>query len=134
MMRFLRYVGRGYRLAHTIWALLASFICVVLVFGGGGHPPPIIFLPIVLAVWCVGHLVLWGISRLEAKGRELMAKAEGETSSWPFGLMIALIGSGLVSCVGLVQLGGTLILGKWYPFTGTLGRPQWRCPWHMGFV
>jgi hypothetical protein len=49
-----------------------------------------------------------------------MAKAKGERGSWPPALIVVLIGAGLVSCVGLVQLGGTLLLGKWYPFKGTL--------------
>jgi hypothetical protein len=31
-----------------------------------------------------------------------------------------LIGTGLVSCQGLVQAGGTLLLSNWYPFAGTL--------------
>jgi hypothetical protein len=120
MVRYLRYVGSGFRLAHTIWALLAASLCILLVVGGGGHPPPIIFLPVVLVIWCSGHVALWGIRRLEARGRELTAKTTVERESWPPGLIIALIGTGLVACVGLVQLGGTLLLGNWYPFAGTL--------------
>ena len=120
MVRYLRYVGGGFRLAHTIWALLAASLCVLLVVGGGGHPPPIIFLPVVLVIWCLGHVALWGIRRLEARGRELTPEAKGERGSWPLGLIIALIGTGIVVCVGLVQLGGTLFLGKWYIFADTL--------------
>lgn len=121
MVSIAKIIRGGFRLAHVLWALLAAGICVLLVAaGGGGHPPPIIFLPVVLVVWCLGHLALWGIGRLVARGREFAGVTKSARESWPLGLIVALIGCGLVSAVGLVQLGGTLLLSNWYPFAGWL--------------
>ncbi len=100
--------------------MLAVSLSVLLVVAGGGHPPPIVFLPVVLAVWGLGHTALWGIGKLAARGREAAAEAEGAKRTWPPGLLVALVGTGLVSCLGLVQVGGTLLLGELYPFAGAL--------------
>ncbi len=122
MMQFVRKFGAGFGLAHTLWALLGTLICVLLVIGGGsGHPPAIILLPVVLAVWSAGHLALWGIRWLAALGRASTQKSNDEISSWPSELIIVLIGAGLASCVGLVQLAGLLVPGGYYPF----GRGLW---------
>ena len=116
---FLRYPVE-YTLArlHIIWALLSASLCVFLVFAdGSGHPPIVIFLPLVLAIWCFGHGALW---RQVAGGKELAAQGKGQIDTWPPGLIVALIGTGIVSCVGIVQLAGTLLIGMTYPFAGSL--------------
>ncbi len=119
-MRFPKFAGRGFRLAHVVWALLAASLSVLLVVAEGGHPPPIVFLPVVVVAWGLGHAALWGIGKLAARGREAATKAGGAVGAWPPGLIVALIGTGLVACVGLVQIGGSLLLGEWYPFAGAL--------------
>lgn len=122
MMQFVRKPGKGFRLAHTIWALLAAGLCGLLVAGGGsGHPPAIILLPVVLAMWCAGHLILWATRRLEAKGRASIDKANGQEAngragSWPPELIIMLIGSGLAGCAGLLLLAGLVVPGGFNPF------------------
>ncbi len=118
-MRFLKSAGRGFRLAHTLWAMLAASLSVLFVVADGGHPPPIVFLPVVFAVWGLGHAALWGIGKLAARGREAAAKAGGAAGAWPPGLIVALIGTGLATCMGLVQI-GALLLGERYPFGGAL--------------
>ena len=97
---------------HTIWALLGAFLCVLFVVGGGGgHPPAIILLPLVFAMWCTGHIILWGIRRLAATGKASVQKSNGDVCSWPPELIIILIGTGLVGCAGLLQLAGLLVPG-----------------------
>jgi hypothetical protein len=116
-----RKIGKAFRPVHVIWALIGVFFSALLIFGGsGGHPPAIIFLPFVLAIWCLGHAVLWIVSKLEAEGRKSVEKTEGEVGSWPPELMLLLIGSGLVSCAGIVFLVGSLFAGGWLPFPDNL--------------
>lgn len=121
MMQFVRKFGTRIGLAHTIWALLGASLCVLLVAGGGsGHPPAIILLPVVLAMWCAGHLIIWGIGRLAALGRASNRKTNGEAAAWPPELIIILIGTGLAGCSGLLQLAGLVVPGGLYLIEGRL--------------
>ena len=48
------------RLAHSLWAMLGTAGCLMLVVaGGGGHPPAIAFLPAILVNRLLGHNALW---------------------------------------------------------------------------
>ncbi len=117
MAGFTKYFGGRFKWAHLVWAFLALGLSLLPIFGGGtGHPPAILLLPLVLVLWGIGHVVLWGIAWLMVKGRS----AEGTPGSWPVGLIIALIGTGLVGFHGAVQLVVTFAIGEWYPFKGAL--------------
>ena len=109
-------VRRSRRVAHALWAGIAVSVSLLLVFGGRGHPPPIIFLPLVIVVWVVGHFTVWGVEWLAAKGQRLASENEGRNKSWPVGLRLALIGTGVAASIGLLQIIVTGYQGKMYPF------------------
>ena len=118
---FGKLVGGRFRWTHLVWAVLGLGASLLLVFGGGqGHPPAILFLPLVLVIWCLGHAALWGIALLAAKGRKLAGTTEGARDAWPPGLVVASVGTGVVAFLGLLQLVVTLVLVGWYPFEGVL--------------
>jgi hypothetical protein len=94
-------------------------VSLFLVLAGEGHPAPIIFLPLVAVIWVVGHIVIWGVGWLAAKGRRrLDTTAEPATQSWPVGLRLALIGTAVGASVGIIQIVVTAYLGRLYPYHG----------------
>jgi hypothetical protein len=104
-------------LAHVAWAALALIVCLFLVLTKQtGHPPPIVLVPFVLVAWVVGHGLIWGVQYLAAKGRRTTAGVAAEGPPWPVGLRLALIGTGAGALVGVLQLVGTLLRGRWYPY------------------
>jgi hypothetical protein len=106
----------GRRLAHAVWAAVGVVACLLLVLTGrGGHPPAIILLPLVLAAWAVGHGLIWGALRLAAAGRRGVAHTAGR-ESWPPGLKVVLVGTAAATLAGVVQIVGTVLTGRWYPF------------------
>ena len=109
--------GRGAgRFAHLAWLALGISISVLLVFGGEGHPPPLVFLPLVLLLWVLGHLGIWGAGRLAAKGRRAASGTAGGRGSWPAGLRLALLATGIGASIGVLQAAVSLYLGRWYPY------------------
>lgn len=70
MARFGPGLGKHSLRVQLAWGLLglgaAGFL---LVFGGGGHPPAIIYLPMVLAVWALGHAVFFALCWLVVRVR-----------------------------------------------------------------
>lgn len=109
-----------WRWAHIIWALFAGSVCVLLIAAGGGHPPPIVFVPIVVVVWVMVHLALWGARGLAVRGRVRTSAAGGEKQSWPPELIVILVATVIASFLGLLQLTVTLLLGQSWPFRGAL--------------
>ena len=90
-----------FRILHIVWAILGVIACVILVTSKGGHPPAIILLPIALIFWVVGHILLWIISKLFARGKKLEVRTEGDVKKWPLSLIILA-----------VFLGGVFIFGS----------------------
>ena len=103
------------RVSHMIWAVLATLASLVLILGGAGHPPPIVLLPLVIVIWIIGHIAVWGIASLAARGRRGTSSAQG-VRPWPTGLRLALIGTAVGAAMGLVQIAVTIFLGKMYPY------------------
>ena len=114
--KYLRGVFLG---AHLVWALIGVAVCVVL-SQGGGHPPAMILIPPALVVWIAGHGALWAIRRLALTGRVFAAGTGSQLASWPPGLIVVLLGTGIASSVGLIQLVGTVVDGRKYPFRGEM--------------
>jgi hypothetical protein len=90
-----------FRILHIVWAILGVIACVILVTSKGGHPPGIILLPIALIFWVVGHVLLWIISKLFARGKKLEVRTESDVKKWPLSLIILA-----------VFLGGVFIFGS----------------------
>ena len=108
---------RAWRLAHALWATLAAAVSLFLVFGTrGGHPPMVFLLPFVLAIWIVGHLVIWGARWLAARGQRIASGTGRDGSPWPVGLRFTLTGTGVAALIGIFQIVMTLLQGKLYPY------------------
>jgi hypothetical protein len=108
--------GKGVLIAHGVWGSINFLICLLLVLAGGGHPPPMIFVPLVAAVWAVGHGVIWVVGWIAARGRRSAPEDAGGVISWPLGLKLALVLTGFASAIGVIQVVVTLLLSELYPF------------------
>lgn len=108
------------RNAHLVWAVISLVACAVLIFSGGGHPPPIVFLPVVVAVWMAGHGALWGIAKLAGKGTARAHGEKVEADGWPLALKFVILVTGVAAGFGVMQLTVSMFLGKTYPFPGAL--------------
>ncbi len=107
---------RGYA-AHAAWAVTAVAVSLLMIFTiNKGHPPFIVFLPLVILVWVVGHLAIWGVAWLVVKGRRVASGTRSEGRSWPVGLRLAVIGTGVLTSVGVFQILVTGYLGRLYPY------------------
>ena len=109
-----------FRILHSVWAIVGVIACAILVTSKGGHPPAIILLPVALIFWVVGHLLLWIISKLFARGKKLAVpretnteikaetdidiKAETETKKWPLSLIILAVFLGGVFVFGAMAI------------------------------
>ena len=85
---------RGYA-AHAAWAVLAAVASLLMIFTINKGYPHIAFLPLVILVWVVGHLAISGVARLAVKGRHVAIETGSEGRSWPVGLRLAVIGTGV---------------------------------------
>lgn len=107
---------RGYA-AHVAWAVLAAVVSLLMIFElNKGHPLLIAFLPLVILVWVVGHIAIWGVERLFVKGRRAASETGSEGRSWPVGLKLAAMGTGVLTSVGVFQVIVTGYLGRLYPY------------------
>ena len=103
-----------FRLLHGLWALPCLAASIWLTMATEGHPPGIIYVPFVLAIWAVGHLLLWGTHKLARRG---LAKRVGLRITWPIPVVIALVGSGTVTFLGILFVGAALLQRKpWNPW------------------
>ena len=103
--------------AHTTWAVLAVVVSLLMIFTiNKGHPPLIVFLPLVILVWVAGHLAIWGVAWLVVKGRRVASGTESEGRSWPLGLRLAVIGTGILTSAGVFHILVTGYLGRLYPY------------------
>ena len=88
---------------------------VLVLDGRQGHPPAIVFLPVVLVAWAVGHGLIWAVRRLARAGlRQVADPSQGPT--WPFALKVTAVGTAVAALVGVGQVIGSVASGQWYPF------------------
>lgn len=105
---------------HRCWALLGILFtipCLQL----DGHPPPLVFLPVVLGAWLLGHLYLKVLRRLALRG---VVRAKGlrpESRGWPYPIRCLL---GLFSVVTAFLLFRVMILIPGLGFGFGLPEPQ----------
>ena len=129
------------RVLHAVWAVAGLAVSGWLFTLRGGHPPGIIFLPIALAAWGLGHFFLWGSGRLAEAGVRRF-EARGIATAWPPALLLAIAGTGVVAIGGLALVGrlvidsdaaldvwNSILLGVWLPhavcFPALLLRRGW---------
>jgi hypothetical protein len=104
-------------MAHAAWAAIAITVSLFMIFTKQrGDPPMMIFVPLVLKIWAVGHFVIWAVHWLAASGQRIVSESGGERKPWPIGLRLALIGTGGPALIGIFQLLMTGLQRKWYPF------------------
>lgn len=107
---------RGPLIAHTVWGIVGFSICVLLALVPGGHPPLMIFIPLVAAVWFVGHVATWGAGRIAARGRQAALEGDTGARSWPLALVAVLVLAGIAGAIGLLQLVVSVLMRELYPF------------------
>jgi hypothetical protein len=108
---------RRRRVAHTAWAAIAIIVSFFMIFTKQrGDPPMIVFVPLVLIIWVVGHLVIWAVKWLAARGRRIVSESGGEPKPWPIGLRLALIGTGIPTLILIFQVLMTGLHRKWYQY------------------
>ncbi len=93
-----------FRILHIVWAILGLVASAILVTSKGGHPPAIILLPVVLIFWVVGHLFLWIISKLFARGKKLEVRKETDVKKWPLSLIILALFFGGIFVFGAMAI------------------------------
>ncbi|MEH6609938.1 MAG: hypothetical protein V7696_11265 [Halioglobus sp.] len=129
-----------FRSLHIIWAIIGVCATVVLAMAKG-HPPGIIFVPVALLLWGVGHVFLWLGYKLVVRGEGLSENGEGNERTFPLTLGILSFAFGTIFFVGSVQIIITMmdnynrqselliILPLWLPssicFFGILLRKTW---------
>lgn len=99
---------------HLLWALIGLTVCLWLA-AAGGHPPGLVFVPLAVAAWALGHLFLWAAGRLARAGA---VRPGGER--WPPALLAAVLGSGCVTAIGLCVLALQAIQRELAPDAWTL--------------
>lgn len=112
-----RLSGRRANVAHLAWAALAIAASTTLVLvPQRGHPPPLVPLPFVALAWPDGHVAIWAVAYLAAKRHQGARVGSARARKWPVALVIVLVGTGVASVLGLAQLFGTGLQGRWYPY------------------
>ncbi|MDY7037727.1 MAG: hypothetical protein SV375_16385 [Thermodesulfobacteriota bacterium] len=107
---------RGYA-AHTAWAVLAAVVTLLMIFTPTTELPIyLVLLPLVILIWVVGHLAIWGVTWLVVKGQSVAIETGSQVSSRPIGLTLAVIGTGILTFVGVFQILMTVYQGKLYPY------------------
>lgn len=111
----LKPVHRTFRVLHFVWALLCAGVSAFLASVGGGHPPPIVFVPVVLVAWAIGHIGLWVGVALAPRGHPAR-----QGTRWPPGVGVVLAGLAAMTMLTLFQLAVSVQLGRFYPYRGSL--------------
>ncbi len=111
---------RFFRYLWAIWALLA-LAPIVPLLSGQGHPPGFVFIPLVVAGWLMGHLVIWLFAILtrrlsDREGRLVPSDSASHPSRWIARLLLGLVflsGTGFVLFLAL----GAIFWGAHSPTT-----------------
>ncbi len=106
-----------------------------------GHPPGIVFAPVALAIWLLGHALLWLIRRMAIRGRSRATKIQAAHDKWPPTLIVLAVSCGVVFIFGSFALvlkilfdrdwppGVSMLLAVWVTssvcFFGILLRRNW---------
>lgn len=106
------------RRIHFAWAGVAVAACLTLVLGPQrGHPPPIALVPAVVLAWLTGHVVIWALSWMYRKGQSPVPSPGAASERWPLVLVVSAVGTAAGAIVGLLQLLGSAVNQRWYPFS-----------------
>ena len=105
------------RVVHAAWAVIVIIVLLFITFTRQSSDLPMFFLvPPVLIIWVAGHLVIWAVHWLAARGQRMAGENSGECTPLPIGLKLALICTGVPALIGIFQVLMTVLQRKWYPF------------------
>ena len=129
-----------FRSLHIIWAIIGVGATVVLAMAKG-HPPGIMFVPVALLLWGIGHVFLWFGHKLAVQGGSLSENGKSSEREFPLTLGILSFVFGAIFFVGSIQIIVTMmdnynrqselliIISLWLPssicFFGILLRQAW---------
>ena len=130
-----------FRWMHGVWAIIGAGSCILLAAAKGGHPPAIVFVPVAVAIWLTGHLLLWLSHRLAIRGKSLAESRNIASGKWPLAIILLVLVFGTIFIFGLfgiiwqllferdALLKLTIPLSYWIPssicFFGILLRKDW---------
>ncbi|MGH1538397.1 MAG: hypothetical protein ACRBDX_10205 [Gammaproteobacteria bacterium] len=89
-----------FRLLNIIWAIVGISLTVILVTSTKGHPPGIVFAPIAVVIWIIGHVLLWLICKIAIRGNQQAATKSSVRSDWPITLVLLALLFGAVCVFG----------------------------------
>ena len=89
-----------FRLLNIIWSITGISVVLILVTSTKGHPPGIVFVPSAVAIWIIGHVLLWLILKLAIRGNQLAVTKSSAGNSWPITLVLLALIFGAVSSFG----------------------------------
>ena len=91
-----------FRSLNIIWAIIGISATVILVTSTQGHPPGIVFAPIAVGIWIIGHVLLWVSRKLAVRGNQLANTKDTIESDWPITLILLalLFGAVFVRVIG----------------------------------
>lgn len=94
-----------FRSLHIVWAILGLSVTLVLASSTKGHPPGLVFAPVALGIWIVGHAFLWLCHMLAMRGKKLAESRESASGKWPLTLVILAFVFGGIFVFGLFAIG-----------------------------
>ncbi len=95
------------KVLHLLWALPCLAVTILLALATDGHPPGIIFVPVAVAVWLLGHGVLWITRILGERGQS----SRGVGTRWPVSVIVAVVGTGVATFIGILAMAWPLLGG-----------------------
>ena len=94
-----QYLKRTFRWLHIVWAVIGGAVTGLLA-GAKGHPPGLVFVPVALVIWLIGHALLWLSRKLAIRGKIEAGDSSVASGKWPLFLIP------LVCVCGIVFIGG----------------------------
>ncbi len=90
-----------FRWMHGVWAIIGTSSCILLAAARGGHPPGLVFIPVAVAIWLAGHLLLWMSHRFAIRGKKLAESRNIASGKWPLTIIFLVLVFGVIFIFGL---------------------------------
>jgi hypothetical protein len=103
------YFKNVFRWLHIVWAFIGASICILLATLKGGHPPGLVFVPVAVAIWLLGHVLLWLSRKLLIQGKSSADNGNSTRGKWPLMLIVFVILLGVVFILGILGLASFFI-------------------------
>ena len=105
------YLKLVFRWLHIIWAII-GFAASIMLASAKGHPPGLVFVPVVLAIWIIGHGLFWISRKLVIKGKLAADNRNTTSGRWPLLLVLLVFLVGAVFMFGVFGLTSQVLAGK----------------------